>query len=516
MEETFNNSGLKAYRLPDEDMLLGMLNTCKLQPQFYRNPEEQVTKLQALIYSLATEDPYFVAQCIVWSRCCGEGLRTINYLAAAILAQYISGLDWAKRFYGRFDKKTADTDHPTGGCIFRLDDMLEIKNMYHALNEKPLSNAMKKAFVRNLETASAYELTKYKKTVIDIANLVHPDSSKSNAHVLGEFGEMKAIDAILSGIPINAETWEAQNSQTGQEIAKKVQSGELNEEEAKQALTEALNENWKNLLDENKLGILAAIRNIRNILKGADDHVVESLCNLISNPVLIRQGKIMPYQMEQAHTIVDELYSPYKRQVREALEKGMVEALPNFAELLPGKTCVIIDESGSMTCPAKMPDGHNVPNSRCIDKAAILGAMLAKGTNADVVVFGSEAKWFEVNPYTSVFDMARELKRMGMGCTNIGAAFDLLFNSGKVYDRIFLLSDYEANSGATQYSYQKYSQICSPYLYCIDFNCYGTVPFSKNPNIHYFNGYGYSMLDNITKYEFRAQDYLDQVKQVII
>lgn len=511
--DTTNLQGHKAYSLSEEEQLLSILNTSKLQPQFYRNEEETVKRLMALIYAIAKEDPYFVAQCIVWSRCCGEGLRSVNQLAASILAPYISGLDWAKRFYGRFNKETARTDKPSGGVIWRLDDMLAIKDYTYAMTGKPLTNAMKKGFADVLEKADAYALAKYKKTVIDISNLTHPDVSKSRAEVEIDGTVYKVLDAIMKGLAVQAETWEAANSEAGQIVAEAVKSGKITEEQAKEVLKEAKNENWEQLLDEGKLGILAAIRNLRNILQGGRESVIDKVAELVSNGEKIREGKIMPYQLELAQSIVKELNLQGNRKLVAALETGMIEAMPNLKELLPGRTLVMVDCSGSMTDRITGP--YAGCRARCIDKAAILAAMLAKGTDADVIRFGSSAQWFHYNPNDSLGSLTSAISRTNMGGTSISAAFDLIVREGRVYDRIFLLSDNEANHGCLRSSYQQYLRIADPYVYCIDLAGYGTVPMAGS-KVHYFNGYGYSMLDNIASTEFKASQHLDKVKQVVI
>ena len=104
-EDTVNRSGFKAYSVDDKLRLIAMLNTLKLQPQFYRSESVQMKELRNLIEKIAINDPYFVAQAIVYSRCASEGMRSINHLAAALLAPYASGQEWAKRFYGAFNKK---------------------------------------------------------------------------------------------------------------------------------------------------------------------------------------------------------------------------------------------------------------------------------------------------------------------------------------------------------------------------------------------------------------------------
>ena len=121
-EDTVNRQGIASYKVDDKLRLVSMLNTLKIEPQFYRDENEQMRELRDLIEKIGYTDPYFVAQAIVWSRCCGEGMRSINHLAAALLAPFISGTDWGQRFYSAFNKQESKKSGiPTGGCIFRAD-----------------------------------------------------------------------------------------------------------------------------------------------------------------------------------------------------------------------------------------------------------------------------------------------------------------------------------------------------------------------------------------------------------
>lgn len=510
--DSVNRQGYAAYALADELRLLSMLNTLKVEPQFYRSENTTLVELKDLIFKMATANPYFVAQAIVWSRCCGEGMRTINHLAAALLAPFVSGTDWGRRFYGSFDKKS----RKKGGCIYRLDDMSEIKDAFSALNTTVLTNAMKKGFASVLESASAYELAKYKKTTIDIANLTHPNVAKSNAVATVDGKEMSVIDALLKGMTISADTWESQNSEAGQIVAQAVKDGKLSKEKAETVLKEAKNDNWEGLLNEGKLGILAAVRNLRNILKGGRDSVVNKVAELVQDGDKIRQGKVMPYQLEQAMTVVQETSKgTNSRLLLSALEVGMTTALPNLKSLLTGKTLIMIDCSGSMT--TRCYSGQHTVSSSCIDKAAILGAMLAKGANADVIVFGSRARRLAYNPNDSLSTISSLIKRENLGGTNISSAFDLIRQDKTVYDRIILLSDNEANQGCTRSSYQKYiTEVCSPYVYCVDLASYSTTPLKNKGKVNYYYGYGYSMLDDIARLEFNPQAHIEKVKQIVI
>ena len=517
-ENTTNRQGYKAYSLDDELRLLSMLNTLKLEPQFYRSENQTMRELRDLIERIALKDPYFVAQAIVYSRCVGEGMRSINHLAAALLAPFISGEEYAKRFYGLWDKK-----NQRGGCIFRVDDMSEIKDVYSALNKSTLSNSMKKGFKKVLETLDTYQLAKYKNTVIDIANLVHPKSSLSNAMITTSNGEnMRTLDALMQGITISADTWEVAQSEAGQEVAKAVKEGKLSAEKAAEVLKEAKNDNWETLLLDGKLPILAALRNLRNMLKSPRPAVIKAVCELISNPNKIREGKVMPYQIDYAYEVVKmEFGSTYEgRTVMQALHTGYEYSVPNLAEALPGKTCVMVDCSGSMNARCTNGNQRTTIQSTAAEKAGLIAATIAKATNADVVRFGSSAEFYAYNPNNSVFDLGREIGRDNMGGTSIPAAFELIRKHKRVYDRIILLSDNECNtpwsgdwvSGA----YKNYvHDVANPYVYAVDLASYGTVPVSGS-KVNYYFGYGFAMFEDIASKEFNPAQHIEKVRKIVI
>ena len=173
--------------------------------------------------------------------------------------------------------------------------MSEIKDVYDALNANAtLANAMKKGFASVIESMDTYQMGKYRSTVIDIANLVHPKASNSKATIMVDGKKMKALDAIMQGITVSADTWEVANSEAGQEVAKAVKAGKLDAVEAVTVLANAKNDNWEALLKEGKLGILAALRNVRSMLQTPRKEVIDALCDLVSNPEAIRKGKVMP------------------------------------------------------------------------------------------------------------------------------------------------------------------------------------------------------------------------------
>ena len=527
-EDTVNRSGFKAYSVDDKLRLIAMLNTLKLQPQFYRSESVQMKELRDLIEKIAINDPYFVAQAIVYSRCAGEGMRSINHLAAALLAPYASGQEWAKRFYGAFNKKESKNGVVKGGCIYRPDDMTEIAAVYNALNDGILTNAMKKGFASVIENLDGYQLAKYKRSIIDISNLVHPKSKNSKETVTINGNEVKVLDAIMQGMKISADTWEHANSEAGQEIAKAVREGRVDKQEADKILTEAKNDNWESLLNDGKLGILAALRNIRNMMKSPRKSVIDAWCKLITTDGLIRKSLVLPIQIDLAYETVmrefaDTDYSP---QVQQALLDAYEMSIPNLASVLTGKTCVIVDCSGSMRVPINF-DNRKENNfcwkakrdtEACSYKAGLIAATICKATGADVIKFGSYAEYFNYNKRLNVFALAKSIGTSEYGATCPDTAFRLMGENQKSYDRIIIISDNEVNSyNLTSNAYKAYMRdVCSPYIYTVDLAAYGTTPISNDNKVQYYYGYGNQLFEDISKNEFNPNYHIDKILKVVI
>lgn len=507
-----NRQGHAAYSLDSWLRLLTMLNTLKLENQFYRSETETMKELKALVDTCAKEDPYLVAQCIVYSRCVGEGMRSVNHLAASYLAPHCGGLEWAKRFYSLWNKKTQ-----SGGTVFRPDDMAEIIACFSAMNKTKATNSMKKGFAAAIESLDAYSILKYKNALIDVINLVHPNPKNSSAMVDHNGEKVNAIDAVIKGLSVSADTWEVAQSDAGQEVAKAVKEGKIDEVQAKEILKEAKAENWGALLTEGKLGILAALRNIRNMMNTVSkDQTFDTLCTLLSDGDAIRKGKIMPYQIDLANEVVNtEFSSAESRKISAALLKGYEAAVPNLAEMLPGRNLVIVDFSGSMSTSVVDPVRKTRYKSSCMDKAALIAATIAKATNADIIRFGDNAEHVHWNMNSDVFSIAKAMKK-DMGCTNLGRAWQLAQASGKKYDRVFILSDNECNRGSSYSSYMNYVKaVGSPYVYSVDMAAYGTTQLAGD-KVRYYYGYGYAMFDDIAKSEFNPNYHLDKVKKIVI
>lgn len=525
-EDTVNLQGHAAYALPDELRLVSMLNTLKLQSQFYKSDNDQMKELRDLIEKIGLRDPKFVAQAIVYSRCLGEGMRSINHLAAALVAPFISGQEYAKRFFGAFDKKGKK-----GGTIFRMDDMSEIKDAWFALGQKGLPASMRKGFASVLENADTYQLAKYKNTVIDISNLVHPNSKLSKAEVEVEFEgqkvKMKALDAIMKGIAVAADTWETTQSEAGQIVAKAVREGKLDKQEAEKVLAEAKADNWEGLLKDGKLGVLAALRNIRNMMKNPRQEMIEAWCKLITDPAKVRQALILPIHFDLAYDVVDNEFgqNKYANKVRQALQDGYIAALPNLAAAFPGKTLIVVDNSGSMggfpvsdgKTAVHYDYGYSKRTQTAGYKAGLIAATFAAATGGDIIQFGGSAHWFQYDRNENVFSLAKKVCTASDGWTNPHAAFELITRERKAYDRIIFISDNEVNGKVTSAAYKEYvRRVCDPYVYGIDLCSYGTTPLKRDGKVQYFFGYGPSMYESVASSEFNPAEHIEKIRAIEI
>lgn len=510
--DTTNLQGFEAYSIENWLRLISLLNTSKLESQYYRSESETMKELKSLVDICGKEDPYFVAQCIVYSRCIGEGMRSINHLGAVYLAPHMSGKDWSKRFFSGWDKKSQK-----GGTVFRPDDMSEMVSCFTAINGKSITNSMKKGFASTLEKLDTYSLLKYKSSILDLFNLVHPRQENSNATVEFEGKVVPTFEAIVKGYNVSADTWEVAQSDAGQVVAQAVREGKISTEEAKQVLTEAKAENWKGLLTENKLGILAAVRNIRNImLNKPDSDTIDKLCSLLSDEVIIRNGKVMPYQLDMANEVlIAEFNDSNSRKVSKALLDGYEKSIPNLAELLTGNNLVMIDMSGSMGTKVSDPKRKTNYQSTCMTKASLIGMTIAKAVNADVIRFGSDAEYVNYNPNSDVFTLSKSILR-SMGGTSLAQAWYKAQSSGRKYDRVFILSDNECNVGSTYSQYNKYvEKVGDPYVYSIDMASYGTTAIA-GPKVKYYYGYGFAMFEDIAKSEFNPMHHMEKIRKVEI
>jgi len=497
-----NHQGGTGYKYDPKTELISILAT-GLDNKYYEKVGEREQRLAKVIEEVAKKDKLFAAKALVYARTV-MGQRTVTHFGAVELAKVLGGDSLGSRFFSKRERK-----QNKGGIIFRLDDMLEIAACYQARNEgKPFSNAIKKGFKSALESADEYELAKYQAknrdlSLVDIVNLVHPKPSPRMAPVFAKLmkGELKQFNTV-----------EDKNTKAGQEVAAKVKEGKITKEEAAVELAQAKEDNYAELIKTRKIGYLALLRNLRNILKtGADKEIINGACELLTDQKLIKQSLVFPHQIDLALEIMlDEFGSSKVKPFVKALNTAYELAIPNLTELFPnGRTAVVFDSSGSMSTSISLANKNNGSES-AISKAALIAATLAKGIEADVYHFADRCDEIKFNPLDTVNTLKNQFLNK-QGSVGYGTAFaSIMKKLGDQYDRVFVISDMQGSDYLERANYKNL------HIYSIDIAGYGTTMFKPGNKVYSLFGYSADIYELIKKVEIDPKALIAEIEAIEI
>lgn len=430
---------------PVEDWI-NFLFSSYLENQFYESADEQMNRYTELTQKVGEKFGWeFVAKASFFSRNV-LGMRSVSELTAAILNHY--QFDNKRAYFRNFLKRPDDVSE-----VFAAIDMLGDKR----------SHALVRGAGDYLSSLKDYQLGKYKLkgkeyNMYDLINITHAHSA--------------TIDKYKAGTLETPDTWETA-----------ISSSKSDEEKS---------QNWQRLVEENKLGYLALIRNLRNIVNSSPDAdwIEEYLVPQIKNKVAIKKSLVFPYQ----------IYCSWKNygirniSIDAALDRAFRIACGNMPKM-DGRTVIILDVSGSM-------ENKLSSNSQLTLKevGAVYAAAMFVNCNADFIKFGNDAKRIKLNKLDSIFNLVEKMyanDNCGYG-TDIVPAFRLM---NEKYDRIFLVSDMQImnKNGSRQYwgcysgwqngieTYNGYCKAykCHPHMYSFDLSNYSTqVENPNNPRIH--------------------------------
>lgn len=295
--------------------------------------------------------------------------------------------------------------------IQRADELSEILAIYQRgragskkLNK--LSKQMQKGVAAAFRKFNEYQLAKYNRDgevkLRDALFLSHAKPKDAEQADLWK----RLIDGKLA-IP---DTWEVALSASKGEGKKDV---------------------WERLLQENALGALALLRNLRNMKEAG---VTESLIR--SALVTMKTERVLPFRFVAA--------ARYAPQWEPELEQAMFKCLSD-AEKLAGKTAVVIDNSGSMS--SKVSGKSEMSRA----DAACAVAILVREICADVsvIVFSDDAKVIPARRGFALRDAVQN--SMTPSATNTDRALALAQREG--YDRIIVITDEQSHQAIRNPSY---------------------------------------------------------------
>lgn len=320
-----NHEGAEAFRMSPEMELYTAVVTSALEKMFYEGKQDRVRRIAELVGKV---DPVFVAKLAVYTRR-EMNLRSIPLVLLVELAKVHSGDNLVARAVSQ--------------TVLRADEIAELLMCYQWLNpsdgiktlgklSRGIQNGLKESFNRFDE----YQFAKYDRQgqavrLRDALFLVHPKAKDEAQQAL--------FDKIAAGTLETPYTWETELSALGQQAFRSPIEKEI-----------AFRAKWEELIDSRKLGYMAMLRNLRNILEvGVSAGHIANVCAFLSDSEQVRRSRQFPFRFLSAYIETANIHSVHTASVLTALEKAAEAAAENIAGF-GSKTSVLLacDTSRSM------------------------------------------------------------------------------------------------------------------------------------------------------------------------
>ena len=501
--QVLNHEGARAFRMTPEMELYTAAVTSALSGKFYESPKEFVERISMLVGRV---DPMFVAQLAVYTRTV-MNLRSIPLLLLVELAKVHSGDDIVSRAVGK--------------TVLRADEISELLMCYQWRNPAPgikklgklsrqIQNGLKEAFNRFDE----YQFAKYDRKdaevkLKDALFLVHPKAKDAAQQVL--------FDKIVADTLQTPYTWETQLSALGQQ--------QFETPEAKKAAVKAL---WEELLDSGKLGYMALLRNLRNILQAevSPEHV-ERLCAQIADPEQVAKSKQLPFRFLSAYREMKGVQSTFAAKILFALEAAVKASVENMKGFDANTNVLVaVDVSGSMQRPVSAKS--SVQNF----DIGILLSMLLKSKCASVVsgMFGDTWKVLNL-PQDSILANTLEMHRregeVGYSTSGYKVIEWLIANKVRM-DKVMIFTDcqmwdsehkngwYRSEKWISDTWHQYKEMYPDAKLYLFDLAGYGQVPLNLvEPDVYLIAGWSEKVFDVMSAID-RGEDALSEIRKIVL
>ena len=213
---------------------------------------------------------------------------------------------------------------------------------------------------------------------------------------------------------------------------------------------------WTFLIEENLLGYMAMLRNLRNILEARlDAKRIQKVSYHISLKDEVLKSKQLPFRFLSALKALQEMGCSNcdvsdLNELSAAIELASNEACANIP-VLPGITAIFADNSGSMSCPVSQKSKIS-----CKDAANVLCGIVAKVCERPYVfAFGTDVGQVKFTKNDTVLGIAEKTANTNIGGynTNGHRCVKWLIDNNLKPDRVIFLSDMQMwNDGG--YGYQ--------------------------------------------------------------
>ena len=483
---TTNYEGEVAYKLTPKMELYTLVCTASLQKKFYTNEDECINRLKTLLPKVPAT---FAIKLAIYAR---EQmyLRSIPLVIAVELLKF---------------ERSQRTEDLVERVIQRADEIPEILSYFQLANERSgtkklnkLPTVLKKGVARAFYKFDEYQFAKYNRdtevTIRDAMFLTHPKPIKEKEELFKQIADNK--------LPIPY-TWET----------------ELSKEDGRSKKVK-----WESLIASKKVGYMAQLRNLRNILEVGADNIQAVLDNL-ADPINVVRSRQLPFRFFSAYKAVADVGAFKASAVMECLEEAMQCATVNIKGF-DANTNVLIacDMSGSMSMMLS-------PKSqiRYYDIGLTLGMLLQNRCKSVITgIFGEDWKVVQL-PRTNILANTHKLSNMEdtVGhSTNGYKAIRYLLENKLVADKVFVFTDCQlwdsegwgyGEHNTIKDEWQKYKQLApNAKLYLFDLAGYGNTPINlSTKDVYMIAGWSekvFNVLDAIEK----GQTALSEVERIEI
>lgn len=297
----------------------------------------------------------------------------------------------------------------------RPDQMGELLSIYWKSNngKKSIPNQMKSGLAEAFNNFDEYQLSKWNRDaeikLRDVMFLVHPKPSSEN--------QANLFNKLAQDTLAPAETWEVKLSAARNDAEKAAV--------------------WNDLIERNKLGALAILRNLRNMQQVLPKPTVRKA---------IAQAKpdmLLPIDFVKAFDYAGDFVKD--------LEALMFKCLAQFPKL-KGETLFVLDVSGSMQCPVSAKSQYTR-----ID-AGVAMAMMAIEMSESCSFYLTAGGWGshkteKVVPHRGfglIPEVRNMIPKMGGGGIFTRQCLEHLSKVEKTPDRIIVFSDSQDCDGANR------------------------------------------------------------------
>jgi hypothetical protein len=237
---------------------------------------------------------------------------------------------------------------------------------------------------------------------------------------------------------------------------------------------------WEKLIDSGKVGYMALLRNLRNILTVNPRNAGKVLA-IIENPEMVKRSKQLPFRFLSAYK---ELENIGGSRVFDALENAVEASIENMPKL-DGTTVIAVDTSGSMSSAISAKS-----NVHCYEIAMMLGLIANKiCENSIFYTFDTSIKKHPISNRSGILYTTINSSHCGGG-TRMQLPFEKMIADNIKADRIIVLSDNECNGGWSSSPVQTLADAYRRktgndiWVHAIDLQGYGTQQFhGKKTNI---------------------------------